>query len=66
MSLSDKSWEVNSNTSGDPNKDAIDVKDVKEFIKKLKEDVKDNSLDGLITMDFVLLWIDKLAGDDLK
>lgn len=40
FNLSDKIWEVNSNCAGDPDKDAIDVFDVKEFIRRLKEKTK--------------------------
>ena len=59
-SLSDKIWD----------KDYIDshilVSDIKEAVKKLEEDIKDNSSGGLITEEFVLQWINKIFGKELS
>ncbi len=65
FNLSEKIEDIKYNRK-DP--DVIKVKDVKEFLRLLKEDVKDNFIGEkpkLITVDNVLCYIDKLAGPSL-
>ena len=60
FNLSEKIGEVVDRTGWE--RYVIPTKDIKEFIKRLKEDIKD--LD-MIDLDFIIMTIDKLAGSKL-
>lgn len=45
----------------------INVENVKEFIKLLKEELKEDNLDCILIKEHTIGWhINKLAGEDLK
>lgn len=66
--LSREIWSDNSNRSGDRDLDGIFVKDVKEFIRRLKEFFGYKIFKNephMYTTDMIYKEIDTLAGEDL-